>query len=71
MNVNESKPDIPDSEVVELTAAERKSLDNLFPYEYKGGGYFRKRGVERGESAPILHGQQALDYLFKKMQEKD
>jgi len=28
-------------------------LADLFPFEYTGGGYFRRRGVPKGESADI------------------
>jgi hypothetical protein len=32
-----------------------------FPYEYSGGGYFRRTGVSKGVTAPILHGMQAIE----------
>jgi hypothetical protein len=32
-----------------------------FPFEYIGGGYWRKRGVPRGEKAEILHGDEAIE----------
>jgi len=50
----------------ELTDSQRKELDELFPFEYQGGGYFRMKGVKKGESAPILHGMEAIEYLFDK-----
>lgn len=32
-----------------------------FPYEYMGGGYFRKEDVPIGQTAEMLHGKQAID----------
>jgi hypothetical protein len=32
-----------------------------FPFEYVGGGYWRKRGVPRGEKAETLHGDEAIE----------
>jgi hypothetical protein len=42
-------------------------LDEVFPWEYKGGGYFRKRGVKKGEKAEMLHGKEVAEYMFKRM----
>lgn len=42
-------------------------LSELFPFEYKGGGYFRMRGVPEGKSAEILHGMEAIKYLYEAM----
>lgn len=44
-------------------------LKEIFPYDYQGGGYFRMRGVPKGETAPILHGQQAVEFLYDKIKE--
>lgn len=32
-----------------------------FPFEYVGGGYFRRKGVPKGEVADMLHGQQVVE----------
>ena len=32
-----------------------------FPFEYKGGGYWRHKGVPKGDKAEILHGEQVLE----------
>ena len=45
-----------------------KSIDKVFPFSYSGGGYFRRNGVKVGVSAPILHGSQAIEYLYRAMQ---
>jgi len=45
------------------------SLEELFPFEYKGGGYFRMKGVAKGKSAEMLHGMEAVKYLYEKMRE--
>lgn len=42
-------------------------LKELFDYEYKGGGYFRKKGVPVGVTAPVLHGFEAVKYIYNKM----
>lgn len=44
-----------------------KELDEIFPFEYSGGGYFRLKGVPVGKNAEILHGMEAIEYLYKKM----
>lgn len=43
------------------------TLEEVFPYEYVSGGYFRHRGVSKGESAETLHGMQAIEFLFNTM----
>jgi hypothetical protein len=43
------------------------SFYELFPYEYQGGGYFRKKGVPVKVSAPTLHGEQAVQYVYDKI----
>ena len=48
-----------------------KELDELFPFEYRGGGYFRLKGVPVGKNAEILHGMEAVEYLYKKMIKRD
>ena len=44
-------------------------LDDLFPYEYKTVGYFRQKGVPKGEVAEMLHGHQAIEFLYKTIKE--
>jgi hypothetical protein len=44
-------------------------LVDVFPFEYQGGGYFRRKGVPVGQKAEILHGEQAIRYLFNAMSE--
>ena len=39
----------------------------LFPFEYRGGGYFRETEVPNGKHAIILHGEQALQYFYFRM----
>jgi len=46
-----------------------KSLEELFPYEYQGGGYFREKGIAQGKSAKILHGQEAVKFLYEAVRE--
>ncbi len=46
-----------------------KELKEIFPFEYKGGGYFRLKGVAIGKTAEILHGMEAVEYLYQKMKE--
>lgn len=43
------------------------TLDDVFPFEYKGGGYFRRKGIPKGVTAEILHGQQAIEYLYSEL----
>lgn len=42
-------------------------LNEIFPFEYSGGGYFRKKGVKEGVSAEILHGMEAVKYLYEQI----
>jgi len=44
---------------------------DIFPFEYQGGGYFRRKGVKQGDKAEILHGQEAIEYLLKKLKGLD
>ena len=53
-----------------LTKEERKQLAKLFPFEYSGGGYFREKGIAKGVSAEMFHGQEAIEYLFSKILDK-
>jgi hypothetical protein len=42
-------------------------IEDIFPFEYISGGYFRKKGVKKGEKAEILHGDQAIKYVYDAM----
>lgn len=44
-----------------------RPLSEVFPFEYQGGGYFRRKGVPKGEVADTLHGQQAIEYIYNEM----
>ena len=44
-------------------------LNAIFPYEYIGGGFWRQKAVKRGEKAKILHGDEAIKFLYEKMSE--
>jgi len=39
-------------------------LEDIFPFEYSGGGYFRQKGIPVGETAAILHGNEAAEFVF-------
>ena len=41
--------------------------DEKLEYQYVGGGYYRKRGVAKGISAPTLHGEEILEYYEKQI----
>jgi len=45
------------------------SLNDIFPFEYCGGGYFRHKNVPQLEKAEILHGIEAIEYLYNKILE--
>jgi hypothetical protein len=47
-----------------LTDEQKKELAKLFPFEYVGGGYFRKKGVKKGTTAQTLHGKEAIEYMY-------
>jgi hypothetical protein len=40
-------------------------LLKTFPYEYKGGGYFRRKGVKKGEVAEIIHGDEIVKKVIE------
>jgi preprotein translocase subunit SecB len=42
-------------------------LKDMFQYEYKGGGYFRLKGVPKNKVAPILHGEEAVKFVYDKI----
>ncbi len=39
-----------------------------FPFEYAGGGYFRRKGVKQGQPAECLHGMEAINYILKQIE---
>jgi hypothetical protein len=43
-------------------------MSKEFPYEYVGGGYFRRKGVPKGEPAETLHGAQAVEYAYSEIE---
>jgi hypothetical protein len=45
----------------------RKVISDKFPFKYSGGGYFRKKGVPKGESAQVLHGEEAIKFIIKEI----
>ena len=44
-------------------------LEDIFPFKYSGGGYLRGKDVPQGESAEILHGMKAIEFLYEKIKE--
>ena len=40
-------------------------LEELFPFEYVGGGYFRRKGVPKNVSAEILLGNEAVKRVYE------
>lgn len=48
----------------QASAAAREALRAKFPFEYVGGGYFRRKGVPKGQTAEMLHGEQVVDALI-------
>ena len=44
-----------------------KSLEELFPFTYCGGGYFRETNVPKGKTAKTLHGHEAVKFLYDEM----
>lgn len=39
-------------------------LNKIFPYKYVGGGYFREKKVSKGGALKILHGEEAIKFLY-------
>lgn len=50
-----------------MTTNNAPTIDELFPFEYMGGGYFRQKGIKKGDQAPTLHGKQVAQYLHEKI----
>jgi hypothetical protein len=46
-----------------MTAPYRAPDD--FPFEYKGGGFFRQKGIPVGESADMRHGEEIVEEALK------
>ena len=44
-------------------------IKEVFPYQYVGGGYFRKKGVPEGQKTECLHGMEAVEYVLKRIEE--
>ena len=44
-------------------------LEDVFPFEYKSCGFFRLRGVPKKVKAPILHGEEAIEFIYQKLKE--
>ena len=42
-------------------------MDEIFPFEYVGGGYFRRKKVQKGVAAEMLHGQEVPQYIEKEL----
>lgn len=55
---------------VETTASDQASINkyqDIFPFRYVGGGYFRRNDVPKGVKADTLHAMQAIDYVIDQM----
>jgi hypothetical protein len=48
--------------------ADLPKLKELFNFDYQGGGYFRKKGVPKNIPAPIIHGEEAIKYLYNQFE---
>lgn len=46
------------------------NLKEIFPFEYKGGGYYRRKNIPKNVKADILHGNEAIEYLYKQIEKK-
>jgi hypothetical protein len=44
-------------------------FEDIFPFEYKCGGYFRLRGVPKKKPAPILHGEESVRFVYDKIKD--
>ena len=45
-------------------------LNELFPFEYLTGRYFRKKGIKKRVKSELRHGIEAIEYIYRKMKEK-
>jgi len=43
-------------------------MQDPFPFEYMGGGYFRRKGVPKGQPAEMLHGMEVVEYLYAQLE---
>jgi len=48
----------------QMDKEQKEEFDKIFPFEYVGGGYFRKKGVQKGVSAEMLHGKEVPEYIY-------
>lgn len=46
-------------------------LERLASFEYKGGGYYRKKGVPKGKTAEMLHGSQIQELIEEFLEETE
>lgn len=53
--------------MMEENSNQEVKLEDVFPYEYVSGGYFRRKGIKRGKIANIIHGMEAINILFENM----
>lgn len=44
-------------------------LKDVFPFEYKSAGYFRLKSVAKKKKALILHGEEAIEFVYQKLKE--
>lgn len=43
-------------------------IRELFPYEYVSGGWFRQKGVKKGQPAEeMVHGDQAIEEFVRRL----
>lgn len=42
-------------------------LKELFPFEYVGGRYFRRKGIPKNVPAEIIHGDEAIKLIYSQM----
>lgn len=41
--------------------------EDIFPFVYAGSGFFRRKGVPKGDKAATLHAMQAIDYVLEQV----
>jgi len=47
-----------------MTEQQLREAFASFAFEYVGGGYFRTKGIPKGISAPMLHGETIIKALL-------
>jgi hypothetical protein len=50
-----------------MTQEQLESLEKCFEFKYVGGGYFRDNTVPKGKTAPLLHGDEVVREVFKRV----